>query len=398
MRWDETTLKAKPMLSDESRLATMKLTPEEGFVLSLIDGRTSVEEICTLSTLSRDKTLELISNLAAKGVVEIDDSEAPISKGYVRGSNKPEISGSESDSRECIEKQKIKVPPEIIEDIERMYQFVQKRNYYDILGVPRKASREAVKNAYRILSRKYHPDQFYLKVPDDIRRKLDTIFATISEAYSTLIHPQLRQEYDEQLARGIKKKKIAVDVHTSSSQSSPKEKGYRLVALGDEAFRNREYLSALNNYKLAVQLLGELPSVEEKLKRAQFVVDILRKLDRIEKDEMLLELDTVKEMVQNIRANMELLPQDAPLLKRIASTILRMTKAYQVATELLMKAIASNPRDIELYFMLASAREGMGDIEGAIDELEKVLKIDRRNAEARERIKGLRTRLKKGLV
>ena len=398
MRWSETNLKAKPALTDPSLLKELKLTPEEGFVLSLIDGRTSVEEICMLSTLPREKTLELIGNLVAKGVVKIDDAEAPVSKRYATGRSSGHETRKLSDDSSNYgnsSQQKIKVPPEVIEEIEKMYQFVQKHNYYDILGVPRKATREAIKNAYRILSRKYHPDQFYLKVPDEVRKKLDLIFATISEAYSTLMHPQLRKEYDEQLATGVKKKKIAVDIQKSEA-ASPREKGYRLVSLGDEAFRSREYLSALNNYKLAIQLLGGLPSVEEKLRRAEFVVGIMKKIERIEKDELLLELDTVKELVQDVRGNVELLPPDPDFLKRLAGIILKMTNAYQLLIEILMKAVSINPRDLELYFMLSEAREKTGDLEGAIDEMEKVLKIDRKNIRARERVKELKNRFKKG--
>ena len=34
------------------------------------------------------------------------------------------------------------------------------KNYYEILEVNRKASKEIIEKAYRVLAKKYHPDQF----------------------------------------------------------------------------------------------------------------------------------------------------------------------------------------------------------------------------------------------
>ena len=398
MKWDENTMRVRPRLKNINNITGMSLSPEEGFVISLIDGKTTIEEICTLSTLPREKTLELITSMINKGIIKIDDAEAPVSKwwgGRRKSESKIDTFSEKKETSFNSNDQFLNVPREVVDDIEKMYNFVQKHNYYDILGVPRKASREAIKNAYRILSRKYHPDQYYLKVPEDLRKKLDIIFATISEAYSTLSHPKLRQEYDEELITGTKKKKVAVDISTAET-SSFKEKGYRLVSLGDEAFKNREYLSALNNYKLALQMLGETPSLKEKIRRAKFVLEITRKVERIENDEMLLELDTVKELLQELRGNVDLLPSDEQLLVRIVSIILNLTRAYNTAIDILMRLITLNPNKFEYYFMLADARENAGDISGAMQELEKVLKMDKKNQIAREKIKSLKAKLKKG--
>jgi DnaJ-class molecular chaperone len=65
-------------------------------------------------------------------------------------------------------------------------------NYYDILAVSEKASQDEIKQSYRKLSLKYHPD----KNPGNV----DAIgkFQKISEAYENIGTPEKRREYDNQ--------------------------------------------------------------------------------------------------------------------------------------------------------------------------------------------------------
>lgn len=60
-------------------------------------------------------------------------------------------------------------------------------DYYSILGIPRNASSEEIKKAYRKLAMANHPDR-----PDGNEEK----FKKISEAYDTLIDPNKRNQYD----------------------------------------------------------------------------------------------------------------------------------------------------------------------------------------------------------
>jgi curved DNA-binding protein len=66
------------------------------------------------------------------------------------------------------------------------------RDYYQILGVPRSASDEEIKKAYRKLAMQYHPDR------NPGREKwANEKFKEINEAYGILGDPQKRRQYDQ---------------------------------------------------------------------------------------------------------------------------------------------------------------------------------------------------------
>lgn len=71
---------------------------------------------------------------------------------------------------------------------------MRQKNYYAILGVTRKSSKEDLKKAYRTLAKKYHPDS-------NKEQNSETIFKDVTEAYNTLSCEEKRRRYDRSVLR-----------------------------------------------------------------------------------------------------------------------------------------------------------------------------------------------------
>ena len=96
-----------------------------------------------------------------------------------------------------------------------------KKDYYEILGVPKIATLQEIKKAYRSLALSHHPD----RVAEDKKKEAEEKFKEISEAYGVLSDSQKRQMYDQYGHSGIDQRYTAEDIFKGADFSNFEDLG-----------------------------------------------------------------------------------------------------------------------------------------------------------------------------
>ncbi|VVA28718.1 Hypothetical predicted protein, partial [Prunus dulcis] len=89
--------------------------------------------------------------------------------------------------------------------------------FYELLGIPESGSVTQIKQAYKLLARKYHPD---VSPPDRVEENTEK-FIRVQEAYETLSDSRRRAMYDRDMARGLH---LAFSARSCQYDEKPKRK------------------------------------------------------------------------------------------------------------------------------------------------------------------------------
>jgi len=164
------------------RTDTGRLIPLESYILSRIDSPTAVNEVGALSGLGEAEAHRAIFVLVAAGFLKVLD----------RDKEDPEDTAAR-EADESLER--------IREEVDRKLFFATSADFYEVLGVTRQATTAEIKTAYYHLAKKYHPDRYHQCDSGDLRNKLETLFALITQAYDILSQPADRAGYDERIRK-----------------------------------------------------------------------------------------------------------------------------------------------------------------------------------------------------
>ena len=203
--------KSKPKLNPDAIFdyKNLNLNPLEGFILSRVDGKLSLEEIKKIAFTEDKKFYKTIFALDFLGLIDFQDNKEE-KKQEDKKNEKNHIQQTEQKVKEeCYQKE----PQEEAEnfnienfliEVEKLYLDLPTINYYKLLNMEVDFDDlEELRNNYHRLIKKFHPDSHpELK---EVHHKLQAIISTITKAYQTLKNKYSRNEYNKKMHITVEK-------------------------------------------------------------------------------------------------------------------------------------------------------------------------------------------------
>lgn len=113
-----------------------------------------------------------------------------------------------------------------------------KVNYYELLGVDRSATEQAIRDRFRQLARECHPDRY--RGPD--KAEAERKFQTLTEAVNVLTNTEKRKQHDSELTGGPDR---------GAADFAQIAKAY--MSMGVKAYKEKDMRAAYENFDLATK-------------------------------------------------------------------------------------------------------------------------------------------------
>jgi tetratricopeptide (TPR) repeat protein len=252
---------------------------ESRLILSCIDGESTIEELATLL----DQRPEAIA-AALEGLVKLGAIAFAATSSSVEEPKKVAAAGEES----------VEMSPELQEKVRGLYDRLNELDHYALLGVAATSDEKDVKRAYFALAKDFHPDRYFRKNLGSYKKRLEAIFARMTQANDTLSNRARRAEYDRHLTQLLKMKsmrRLALQNEERGQWQAAAEIWTRIAeALPSEADPHhrmaRAWLLAGTDYPKAMQAISQ--AIELDPNRAAYRLTLVHALLSEQHDEAAL--------------------------------------------------------------------------------------------------------------
>jgi serine/threonine protein kinase/curved DNA-binding protein CbpA len=320
----------------------MTLTPSEGYVLSRVDGSTSVAEIASISPLGEDETLRCVYALVSAGVVELASRTLPptsrVNAPPRQEEPLPALQGQKTEAADAAESSGQE--KELLAEITAKHASLESVDYYRLLEVSPGASDEEIKKGYYAMAKKYHPDRHHHPHLREVQGLLEELFAKVTVAYQELSDPASRRRYD-----GARQQKARAASEAAGDSGAT---GATPYTVPNEVVAERHFQQGYMHFE-----------------RMEYF-----------------------DAIQCLRECVRMIPGEPRYHKLLARALSKNPRWRKEAEEHFMVALKANEFDLECLLGLAENYEAAGLASRASSTYERVLAYDPDNSVAREKLRG----------
>jgi curved DNA-binding protein CbpA len=385
--------------------SSLALSPAEGFLLSRIDGRTSLGVLRRIGALAPVEIDRCLERWLKSGVIEL------VRPGAAEAARPAPAPAAPADAKRPAPAGLPAVDPSLELDVEVQQELLEfaarlAQPYHEILGVPRDADTRAIKKAYFTLSKRLHPDRYFRRRIGAFAPLVETCFKKLLEAYELLSDPQTRAEVQARPAaapagaagqprlssrdasRRLRERVGALaGAKRASEERRRKAKGF--FEAGMAAFAKERWLEAAGSVRLAIAFDPENEAYREQFAGVQRKAHDERARTLVKQAEAALELRDFPHAASLFEEAVHYRPADPELSIRAAKLAWQALGELRRAKELAMHAVELAPDNGSYRRLLGLVYKDAGLAANAKRELEAALRIDPQDAEARAALRGL---------
>jgi curved DNA-binding protein CbpA len=322
--------------------SNLSLTAAEGFMLSRVEEPIELDQLVTVSGLPKPEAVRTIYGLVLIGLLERQSWPYALRAGAAFRKEQPLKPGPSKPA---------KVEPQTARESEaELTDFLDRiaaaGNHYEVLDISTIAGPSEIKNAYYALARRFHPDRFHELAKTALHSRLESAFARITQAHELLSNPDAKVTYDAKLSA----LKNAGRIAGQGSNSAPR--------LSDP-----EVSGTAGNLEVA-----EL---------------------RFQEGVAALALREINTATAALSAAARLAPNQSRYRAYYGRALAAHPQTKRLAEAELQAAVKLEPANASYRVMLAKLYSDLGFWRRAINEVERALSLDSKNAEARKLLQSL---------
>jgi curved DNA-binding protein CbpA len=386
---------------------SLKLSAQEGYLLSRIDGHTPWRLLREIGGLTPDDVDTCIETWLDEGVLELGAAEQK-PRTIVKPVPKPAAVPGQIDEAQMDD------ALDIDSETQRRILEMESRlgcGYAEILGIASDADGKAIKKAYRALSRDFHPDRFFRKNIGDFKPRLEAIFKKVLEAYELLSDPATRAEVQKAMAEQPASSPGATGPASSNRPLTPierlrqrmpfkipeallNERRDRAKQFYDSArtwAENDHHLEAASSIRLAIAFDPHEELYKQAFAEIQSGMSDNRIAELLKDAKNWEEINEMKDGLRRCEEALLYRPHD-PELNEAAARCSIVLGRGEDAIEFAERAVDHSPDVGRYHRTLAGAMRLNGDPGHAIRELERALELDASDEEARKLLENLKPR------